>query len=360
MCTGTPCTSDSHRSAALSLSISRNILGFGEPGVQSVGVIQGPATSSVTIPGPGAAAGLKPTNRTGVMYALGAVTLLGGGIALARMDSLGLRAAGQVLVALASVQWFCLLHETGHGSLFRTRGLNRSLGHVAGFLSLIPCPTWCAVHAAHHRWTGWQDRDSTTESLTPRDRGPLERGLANLAWRTWIPLFSIAYRWNNFWNTRRLEGFLPGKGRAATMHALLHLAGYAALVAAVGPAELWRLVGPGLLVGLSLQDLLILSQHTHIPMPTSAGRDVRPRTGREQAEYTRSVSFPTWIGLGLLCGTGEHECHHVFPQVPGFLLHRIPWDPPRRVGALQFVREAKRLRGAHFLFENSNATGFQL
>jgi fatty acid desaturase len=119
-------------------------------------------------------------------------------------------------------------------------------------------------------------------------------------------------------------------------------------------------VGPGVVLGLAFQDPLILSQHTHIPMPTAGEAPVRPRLGTEQTEYTRSVDFPGWIGLGLLCGTGEHERHHAYPQVPGYRLHQVPWVPPRRVSAWRFLRGAKRLSGERFLFENSNTTEFQL
>ena len=279
--------------------------------------IKDPASSPALIPDPQTVDGLRPVSAAGAAFVASGLALVGGGVALAAQGSLLLWATGQLLIGLGSLQWFCLLHEAGHGNLFPSRSLNRVAGHVAGVIALIPFSTWRLVHAGHHRWTGWQDRDSTTESLAPRTRGRLERRLANLAWRTWLPLFSIAYRWNNFWNVRRLEQFHPGRGPAARRAALVHLLAYAALAAAVGPLQLLWLVGPGLVLGLAFQDPLILSQHTHIPMPTAGADPVRPRLGTDQTEYTRSVAFPPWISLGLLCGTGEHERHHAYPQVPG-------------------------------------------
>ena len=322
--------------------------------------IKDPASSPALIPDPKTVDGLTPSNAAGAAFVLSGLTLVGGGVALATQTALLLWAIGQVLIGFGTLQWFCLLHEAGHGSLFRARALNRAAGHLAGILALIPFSTWRLVHAGHHRWTGWQDRDSTTESLAPRTRGRLERQLANLAWRTWLPLFSIAYRWNNFWNVRRLEQFHRGRGSAARRVALVQVLAYGALAAAVGPVHLLWLVGPGVVLGLAFQDPLILSQHTHIPMPTAGEETVRPRLGTEQTDYTRSVDFPRWIGLGLLCGTGEHERHHAYPQVPGYRLHQVPWTPPRRVSAWRFLRGAKRLSGERFLFENSNTTEFQL
>jgi fatty acid desaturase len=289
-----------------------------------------------------------------------ASALTAGGVALAARGGAPAWAAGQVLIALATVQWFCLLHEAGHHALFASSAANRVAGHVAGCAALIPFRTWRLVHAGHHRWTGWQDRDATTAALAPRARGRLERALANAAWRSGFPLFSLAYRWNNFWNAHRVERFFAGEGARARNAALGLACVYAALALAVGPLVLARLVGVGLLLGLALQDPLILSQHTHLPMPCAAQREVRPLSAAQQARYTRSLAFPAWIGRGLLCGVGEHERHHAFPRVPGYLLHRVPWTPPRRVGAWRFLRAARRLSGARLLFENAETTGFRL
>jgi fatty acid desaturase len=37
---------------------------------------------------------------------------------------------------LALVQWFSILHECGHETLFRTRALHLPLGHLAAFFSI--------------------------------------------------------------------------------------------------------------------------------------------------------------------------------------------------------------------------------
>ena len=61
------------------------------------------------------------------------------------------------------------------------------------------------MHARHHKWTGWQDVDPTTAALVPRELQTVERVLVNVCWKFWIPLFSVLYRINNFWNWPRLE-----------------------------------------------------------------------------------------------------------------------------------------------------------
>jgi acyl-lipid omega-6 desaturase (Delta-12 desaturase) len=72
----------------------------------------------------------------------------------------GLATAG---ITLFLVRVFALMHECGHGSLFRSRRANRSAGFVFGVISGMPQYVWSQHHDYHHRHNGnWE-----------RYRGPL-------------------------------------------------------------------------------------------------------------------------------------------------------------------------------------------
>ena len=61
------------------------------------------------------------------------------------------------LLALFSSRAFSLMHDCGHGSLFRWRWLNRSIGFLLGVLNAIPQHPWSQDHAFHHRHNGdWE------------------------------------------------------------------------------------------------------------------------------------------------------------------------------------------------------------
>ena len=60
----------------------------------------------------------------------------------------------QLLLALAFVHAFVLLHEAGHHTLFRCRRGNGISGRLAGFVTIIPFRAWQPIHAQHHRYTG--------------------------------------------------------------------------------------------------------------------------------------------------------------------------------------------------------------
>ena len=313
------------------------------------------------VPNPSALLHLRPTNARGALATalVTAATLIG--IALSWSGWFPAWIAGQTVLALAFVQWFVILHECGHETLFHGRRTNAAVGEIAGLMSLIPFRTWRRVHGRHHKWTGWQDLDPTTESLVPRTRSRAERTLVNVCWRLWIPIFSIAYRAQNFWNLRRLRSMFPRRHDWNEIRgdSIALLCAYAAIVIALGPATALRRFGLALVLSLIAEDLLLLSQHTHMPQGVSHGADVRPYPSLEQAPFTRSLKVPR-VAAALILNFDAHELHHMYPFVPGYLLHRVPYDPPNSIGLWQWIVGAKRLKADVLLFENRLGTGLDL
>ena len=301
---------------------------------------------------------LRPSNAAGSAVTLVAVVATVIALTLSMRAEVWLWLPGQIILAVALVQWFAILHECGHETLFRSRRVHGVIGQIAGFFSLIPFYNWKRVHGRHHKWTGWQDVDPTTATLVPRELSRAERVLVNVCWRFWIPLFSVLYRLNNFWNWPRLRSlFEKSEDRrrlAASSIGLLLV--YVAIVALVGPAELLRLVGLGVLLSLVAEDLLLLSQHTHIPQQLSHGEPVRPFPTIEQEVFTRSLVFPRWLSA-LLLHIDAHELHHMYPFVPGYRLGGIAYETENEIGVWTWVRRARAMPGELFLFHNRLETG---
>jgi len=301
---------------------------------------------------------LRPSDAAGSAVILVAASATALALALSMRAELWLWLAGQVILAVALVQWFAILHECGHETLFRSRRVHGVIGQIAGFFSLIPFYNWKRVHGRHHKWTGWQDVDPTTATLVPRELSRAERMLVNVCWRFWIPLFSVLYRINNFWNWPRLRSlFEKSEDRrrlAASSIGLVVV--YVAIVVLVGPAALLRLIGLGVLLSLVAEDLLLLSQHTHIPQQLSHGEPVRPFPTIEQEVFTRSLVFPRWLSA-LLLHIDAHELHHMYPFVPGYRLGGIAYETENEIGVWTWVRRARAMPGELFLFHNRLETG---
>ena len=65
-----------------------------------------------------------------------------------------LTAAVTLLMILFLLRAFVLMHECGHGSLFRSARLNRAFGFLFGILSGMPQFVWSKHHAYHHATNG--------------------------------------------------------------------------------------------------------------------------------------------------------------------------------------------------------------
>ena len=304
---------------------------------------------------------LRPTDAAGLKVFVLAAAGTGLAVALSVAGGWGLWLCGQGLLALMFVQWFVILHECGHETLFRTRRWHALAGRVAATLSLIPYRCWTRVHGRHHKWTGWQDLDPTTASLVPRPLGRAERLIVNVCWRLWIPLFSVLYRASNYWNLPRLLRMFPAPAdrRAILVDSLALLGFYTVLVAWIGPSTMLRAVGAALVASLILEDLLLLSQHTHVPSNVSGGQPVKPFPAVEQESFTRSLRLPRMVSAFVL-NFDAHELHHMYPFVPGYYLRQIPYTPEHEIGWWHWVAGAKRLPGDVLLFQNRLDTGWDL
>ncbi len=304
---------------------------------------------------------LRPRNGIGTFYFICALSLTTVSITLSLSSNTWLWLFGQVLLSITFIQWFAILHEAGHKTMFQSRWLNRWICYIAGFFALIPGDCWRLVHAKHHYWTGWQDLDVTTETLVPRELHGLERFIINTCWRSWIPLFASLYRWNNYWNLPRLRTIFqrPRQRRLVTINILAYLLAYVAITIAVGPSTMITVFGLGMLTSFSLQDLLILSQHTHIPMKLSEGDKVRPFTPKQQEAFTRSLIFPAWFARLILLNFDAHGLHHMLPRIPGYHLHQLQTHETLNcISWWKWILAAKAVPGEILLFQNQDDTGF--
>ena len=65
-----------------------------------------------------------------------------------------LTAGVTLLMSLFLLRAFVMMHDCGHGSLFRTGWLNRTFGFIFGVLSGMPQYVWSKHHAYHHATNG--------------------------------------------------------------------------------------------------------------------------------------------------------------------------------------------------------------
>jgi omega-6 fatty acid desaturase (delta-12 desaturase) len=95
---------------------------------------------------------------TQVLTALASLALLWWVTVLSVGVSHWLTVAGVLLISLFTLRVFTLMHECGHGSLFRTQWLNRAFGFLLGVVSGMPQYVWSRHHNFHHTHNGNWDK----------------------------------------------------------------------------------------------------------------------------------------------------------------------------------------------------------
>jgi len=176
-----------------------------------------------------------------------------------------------------------------------------------------------------------------------------------------LPLFACAYRLVNYWHLPRLLQMFPAPSdRRAVTRSIAALAGaYLVIAVVAGPSTCLRVAGLAVVLSFAVEDVLLLSQHAHMPQHISGGVPVRPYPAPEQDVFTRSLRLPSWVSSWLL-HFDAHELHHMYPFVPGYHLRAIAYRTSHEIGWWEWIRRAKALPGEVLLFQNRDDSGWDL
>ncbi len=284
-------------------------------------------------------------------------------------------------ITMFLVRVFSLLHECGHGALFRSRRLNAALGFVFGVISGMPQYVWSQHHDFHHRTNGnWERYRGPLTTMTVRDFAAMpEQGQRRyrLARQLWLaPLGGFVYL---IFNPR----FNWLKGNLAL---LLHLArGRPFADFSTRYWKTWkeyRHMSGNNLVLLSIIALMCINFGAArfftlylIPLSISGGIGIMLFTVQHNFEHAYATDTAHWdIDQGALKGTsflvlpgwlnwftahiGYHHVHHMSAAIPNYRLvqcHRenadlfesVPRlrlkDVPRALRCLLWDEKAERI-----------------
>ncbi len=212
-----------------------------------------------------------------------------------------------VIDGILIVFLFTTLHETIHGTAFRTGRLNDLVAAVSGFMLLLP-PLWFRYfHFAHHRHTHDPERDP--ELATPKPETVAQYAVYISGLPYWLGQVRSLVRNASGWCD---DEFVPGKARSKVRdEARFHLAAYASLIVGslvlANPVLLWVWVVPALL-GQPFLRAYLLAEHTLCP-------HVANMLDNSRTTFTNAViRFVAW-------NMPYHAEHHAYPAVP---FHRLP------------------------------------
>ncbi len=204
---------------------------------------------------------------------------------------------------------FAPLHETIHGTAFRSRWLNRTVSAACGWILVLPPRYFRAFHFEHHRHT--QDPERDPELATPPPR----------TWREYLwRLTGVPYWMDQVCAITRhaaghvTESWIVSSERARiVLEARLFLAGYATLgavsAATASTLLIWGWIVP-VLLGQPMLRLYLMAEHTGCP------------NSPDMLENSRTVHTNALVRF-LAWNMPFHVEHHEYAAVPFHALPRL-------------------------------------
>jgi omega-6 fatty acid desaturase (delta-12 desaturase) len=264
-----------------------------------------------------------------------------------------LTAAVIVLLMFMMVRVFALMHECGHGSLFRSQCLNRSFGFLFGVLSGMPQYVWAQHHDYHHRTNGnWDKYRGPLATLSVDEYEALSH---NHQQRYWFArhlalapfggfiylLFNPRFNWIKG-SVACIAHVLSGKLRQPSVSLREHVANFKPrywsstreywhmlfnnivllslwylLIVTAGPLAFFTvyLISVSLAGGIGIA--LFTVQHNFDS--AYASRAEEWDADRGSLEGTSFLVLPGWLNW-ITANIGYHHIHHLSAAIPGYRL----------------------------------------
>ena len=248
------------------------------------------------------------SDRRGLMRLAGHLAaILSTGIFLAVAWGSPLLLPAMVLHGVALVFLFAPLHETIHGTAFRSRALNRAVAFFCGLVLFLPSAYFRAFHFAHHRHTQDEGRDPELFRPKPETLGEYLLTLSGVVyWNEQLQLFGRLLA------GRVEEPFIPERRRKAVvlearilvcLYALIALVSFD--LASLAAVNYWLLP---LLLGQPALRAFLLAEHTGCPLVPDMLQNSRT---------TKSNPLLRWLAWNM----NHHAEHHAYPALP---FHALP------------------------------------
>ena len=267
--------------------------------------------------------------------------------------SYGLTAVITLLGSLFLLRSFALMHECGHGSLFRSARLNRGFGFVFGVISGMPQLVWSQHHQVHHAHNGDWDRYRGPLNIVTAAHYDAMSAVQQRQYRNarsiWLAPFggfmyaivnprvtwvkgSVGLLRHLISGRRHQPGASIGALAAgfktpcwSSMQEFRHMSANNAVLLALWALSAW-LMGPLLFVGFYLVGSalangagLVLFTVQHNFEHAYASRSVGWDYDRGAIEGTSFLVLPGWLNWFTL-SIGYHHIHHLSARIPSYCL----------------------------------------
>jgi fatty acid desaturase len=212
-----------------------------------------------------------------------------------------------VPLGIATIFLFSALHESVHGTAFKSEWLDRAVAHAAGFIVFVPANWFRYFHFAHHRHTHDEALDPELMSPKPETFWQYVKYLSGIP--MWISLTkSLCVNALG----RGHEDFVPDRAKQqvvseARLTILFYVLCLAVSVTLATDVLVWLWIVP-VLLGQPFLRAYLLAEHARCPHVANMLENTRTTF------TTRFMRFLAW-------NMPYHAEHHAYPIVP---FHKLP------------------------------------
>jgi omega-6 fatty acid desaturase (delta-12 desaturase) len=248
------------------------------------------------------------------------------------------------------VRLFMIQHDCGHGSFFRNRHVNDSLGRVIGVLTLTPYDAWRRAHATHHATSGHLDRRGIgdIDTLTVREFNALSAwGRARYRmYRHPLVMFGIGPAYLFF-----LQNRLPSRLHKVGWRSWVSAMSTNMAITAIAAVLIWFVgIGTFVLVHIPIA-LLAASAGVWLFYVQHQFEETFWARGEEWSRHEAALRGSSHYVLpGVLrwftANIGVHHIHHLCSGIPYYRLPRVLDNQSRSFGHEPADRYAKPARRA--------------
>ena len=241
-----------------------------------------------------------------------------------------------ILIGFFLMRVFCIQHDCGHGSLFKSKRANDICGRAVSLFTITPYAVWRKMHAVHHATHGDLDHremgDVRTLTIKEyRARTPLGR----FGYRVYrnpfflfvlapFFLFFIQYRLPvGLWHDRRywVSAMSLNAVLACVLGAMYYAAGWAPILLIFLPSTLL-----GALAGV----WTFYVQHQF--EDTSWDRNEQWQVHHHAFYGSSHYILPAWLAW-FTANIGIHHVHHLYARIPFYRLPEVLENEPDMRGA---------------------------
>ncbi len=200
---------------------------------------------------------------------------------------------------------FTLEHEATHKTPFASARLNEVVGHLCGFLLLLPFQWFRYFHLAHHKWTNIAGKDPELAFDKPSNLRAWLWHVSGLPY--WIAQGQLVFQ---LAMGRANGDYLPTSALPRIVaEARFMTVGYGLVLVSltVSPVLFWVWLLP-VFIGQPALRLYLLAEHGDCPQVANMFENTR-------------TTFTSALMRFLSWNMPYHVEHHVFPNVP---FHQLP------------------------------------